>query len=311
MTTSMTRRNFLNKLMGGLVLFTGGCSKKWVSPVRGSDAGSVRLTFYTDVHARTEWKTPAAMAQAANAINAQKSDMVIAGGDLITDGFQSSAAKVEPRWEAYMKMHQAIKADVYPAMGNHDLVAAIPEDGTLAADNPRAEYLDRMDLDQTYYSFTAVGYHFIFLDAIQITRGKYLYQGMVSPEQLDWLKKDLSAVSKDMPIVMVTHMPLLSAFYNVSEGATSSAPPNRVVVNNCEVLKILENHNLILVLQGHLHVNEMIRWRGTTFITGGAICGKWWRGNWYGTEEGFYDITLSWNHVECSYVDYGWVRLSF
>jgi 3',5'-cyclic-AMP phosphodiesterase len=306
MTISMTRRNFLNKLMGGLVLFTGGCSKKWVWPIRGTDVGSVRLAFYTDVHARTEWDTPKAMALAADAINSRKSDIVVAGGDLITDGFQSSAAKVEPRWDAYMKMHRAIKADVYPAIGNHDLVAVIPEDGTPAADNPRAEFLDRMGLGQTYYSFTAVGYHFIFLDAIQISRDEYPYQGMVWPEQLAWLKKDLSAVSKDMPIVMVTHMPLLSAFYNVSEGATSSAPPNRVVVNNCEVLKVMENHNLILVLQGHLHVNEMIRWRGTTFITGGAICGKWWRGNWYGTEEGFYDIMLTGDHVECSYVDYGW-----
>ena len=99
MTISMTRRNFLNKLMGGLILFTGGCSKKWVWPIRGTDVGSVRLAFYTDVHARTEWQTPAAMAQAANAINGLKTDMVIVGGDLITDGFQSSAAEVEPRWE--------------------------------------------------------------------------------------------------------------------------------------------------------------------------------------------------------------------
>ncbi len=306
MTASMTRRNFLNKLMGGLVLFTGGCSKKWVWPILGADAGSVRLAFYTDVHARTEWETPAAMAQAANAINGRKSDMVVIGGDLITDGFQSSAAKVEPRWEAYMKMHQAIKVDVYPAIGNHDLVAVIPEDGTSAADNPRAEFLDLMGLGQTYYSFTAVGYHFIFLDAIQISRDECRYHGIVWPEQLAWLQQNLSTVSKGTPIIMVTHMPLLSAFYSASEGATVAAKPNRVVVNNCEVLKVLENHNLVLVLQGHLHVNEMIRWRGTTFITGGAICGKWWRGNWYGTEEGFYDITLTGNHVECSYIDYGW-----
>jgi len=56
-----------------------------------------------------------------------------------------------------MKMHRAIKADIYLARGNHDLVAAIPEDGTPAADNPRAVYLDRMGLERTYYSFNAVG----------------------------------------------------------------------------------------------------------------------------------------------------------
>jgi 3',5'-cyclic AMP phosphodiesterase CpdA len=306
MTNSITRRNFLGTLIGGLALLAGGCSKKMVWPARGSDKGSVRLTFYTDVHARTEWDTPDAMALASDAINAQKADLVIAGGDLITDGFQSSAAQAVPRWDAYMKMHRAIKADVFPAMGNHDLVAANPTDGTPAADNPRAVYMDWMGLEQTYYSFSAVGYHFIILDSIHISRDEYQYQGIIRPHQLEWLKQDLSSVPRETPIVLVTHIPLLSSFFSASKGATYAARPNRVVVNNREVLKTVENHNLILVLQGHLHVNEMIRWQNTAFVTGGAVCGKWWRGVWYGTEEGFYDITLTGNQVACSYIDYGW-----
>jgi len=44
-------------------------------------AAQCEWCFYTDVHARTEWDTPDAMALAANAINARKSDMVISGGD--------------------------------------------------------------------------------------------------------------------------------------------------------------------------------------------------------------------------------------
>ena len=306
MTKLITRRNFLSQLMGALALLAGGCSSHKVWSTRGSDSGSVRLAFYTDVHARSEWDTPQAMARAAEAINARNSDFAIAGGDLITDGFQSSAARVAHRWDAYLKMHQAIKTEVYPTMGNHDLVAAMPTDGTPAAENPRSVYLDRMGLDQTFYSFRAVGYHFIILDSIRITRDEYRYQGIIGPQQLEWMRQDLSNVSKSTPLIMVTHMPLLTSFYSASKGATYAAQPNRVVINNREVLKIFEDHNLILVLQGHLHVNEMIRWRATTFITGGAVCGKWWRGAWYGTEEGFYDILLSGNHVDCSYIDYGW-----
>jgi 3',5'-cyclic AMP phosphodiesterase CpdA len=306
MTNSITRRNFIGTLIGGLALLAGGCSKKIVWPARGSLKGSVRLAFYTDVHARTEWDTPAAMALAADAINARNHDIIIAGGDLITDGFQSSVAKVAPRWDAYMKMHRAIKADVYPAMGNHDLVAAIPTDGTAAADNPRSVYLDRMGLEQTYYSFTTVGYHFIIFDSIHVSGDEYPYQGIIRPRQLEWLRQDLSTIPKDTPIITVTHIPLLSSFFSASQGATFAATPNQVIVNNREVLKTFQNHNLILVLQGHLHVNEMIRWQNTTFITGGAISGKWWRGAWYGTEEGFYDIKLTGNHVESSYFDYGW-----
>ena len=78
------------------------------------------------------------------------------------------------------------------------------------------------------------------------------------------------------------------------------------MVNNVEVLELFKEHNLILVLQGHLHVNELMRWRETTFITGGAVCARWWRGPNLGTEEGFGVVTLSEDHVEWEYIEYGW-----
>ena len=306
MAYTITRRRFLGKLVAGFAMLAGGAAINTGCSIRGTGKGSLRLVYYTDVHARTEWNTPAAMAMAADAINARQADLVIAGGDLITDGFQSSAARVAPRWDAYLAMHQAIDADVYPVLGNHDLVAAIPTDGTPAADNPRAVYLERMGLERTYYSFNAAGYHFIILDSIQVTGDDYQYQGSIGSHQLQWLQQDLATVSKTTPVIMVTHIPLLTSFFNASKGATYAARPNRVIVNNREVLQTAANHNLILVLQGHLHVNEMIKWQNTTFITGGAVCGKWWRGAWYGTEEGFYDITVTGDQVECAYIDYGW-----
>jgi len=163
-----------------------------------------------------------------------------------------------------------------------------------------------MGLDQTYYSFDAVGYHFVILDSIQVTSDEFQYQGNIWPEELEWLKQDLANVPSGTPIVIVTHIPILTAFYSATMGATFAVAKNRVVVNNREVLKVIENHNVILVLQGHLHVKEMIRWRDTTFIVGGAISGKWWRGLWYGTQEGFNIITLSGNRLEWEYIDYGW-----
>jgi hypothetical protein len=78
------------------------------------------------------------------------------------------------------------------------------------------------------------------------------------------------------------------------------------VVNNREVLALFEGHNLVLVLQGHLHAKELIRWGDTTFITGGAVSGKWWRGAWFGTEPGYNVVTLRGNRVEWEYVEYGW-----
>jgi 3',5'-cyclic AMP phosphodiesterase CpdA len=289
-----------------LAMLAGAGSTRLVWPARGSDKGSVRLVFYTDVHARLEWDTPKAMARAAEAINSRKADLVVAGGDLITDGFTSSLPAAAPRWDAYMRMHRAIDADLYPAIGNHDLTAAAPEDGGPPAENPRASFLRRMGLDRTCYSFDAVGYHFVILDAIQVTAAEYPYRGFLGAEGMEWLRRDLARLPPATPIVLVTHIPLLTAFYSAVKGATFAAPPNRVVVNNRMVLDLIRDYNVILVLQGHLHVQELIRWRNSVFIVGGAVCGKWWRGDWYGTGEGFNVLTLSGNQVDWEYVDYGW-----
>ena len=78
------------------------------------------------------------------------------------------------------------------------------------------------------------------------------------------------------------------------------------MVNNREVLERFRDHNLVLVLQGHAHVKELLRWRETTFITGGAICARWWRGPYYGTKEGFCVVELGPDGIEWEYVDYGW-----
>jgi 3',5'-cyclic-AMP phosphodiesterase len=306
MNKTMTRRVFLGRMGAGLVLFSAGCSQGVTRRICGSEKGSLRLVFYTDVHTRTEWGVPDAIARAAAAINAQKPDMIIAGGDLITDGFQSSERNVASRWDAYMSMHRSIAGDIYPVIGNHDLVGAIPRDGSLPAPDPRQVFRDRMGLDRTDYSFDALGYHFIILDSIQVTGGDEKYKGMIGFEALEWMKRDLSGVAPGTPIVIALHLPLLTTFYSATEGGTSSAPDNRVVVNNLDVLKIFEGHNVILVLQGHLHVKELLVWRGTTFITGGAVCGKWWRGHWHGTEEGFAVVTLSRDHVDWQYIAYGW-----
>ncbi len=304
-STAYRRRDFLRAVGVGALAATG--SAKLIRAATGSGRGSLRLVFYTDVHARLEWDTPLALAKAAEAMNRAKPDLVLAGGDLVTDGFQaSSPAAMAPRWDAYMAMHNAINGEIHAAMGAHDMVAADPDDGSPAAADPRAVFRERLGVPRTYYSFDALGYHFMILDSIQISGDQYRFHGMIAPEELAWLKQDLGHVAKPTPIIAVTHIPLLTTFHGATEGATFAARPNRVVGNNVEVLEAFSGHNLHLVLQGHMHVKELIRWRDTTFITGGAVSGKWWRGPWHGTDAGFNIVTLADDHIEWEYVEYGW-----
>ncbi len=50
------------------------------------------------------------------------------------------------------------------------------------------------------------------------------------------------------------------------------------VANAPEVLEIFDHANVIAVLQGHTHVNEIVAYKNTQYITSGAVCGNWWHG---------------------------------
>ena len=307
----ITRREFLGTALAGLGAVACASHRPGAigaaAPAVIAGRPRLKLAFYTDIHARTEWETPVAMARAAEAINAHGADLVISGGDLITDGFDSTAAQVAPRWDAYLKsLHREIRAPLHFIPGNHDLVAVRPADGSAPAADPRADYREKMGVERTWSAFDAGGYRFFLLDSVFVTGDELLYEGRVPPEQMEWLHEESSRLPSDRPAILVSHMPLMTGFYQATEGAEAPAPRNRVVVNNREVLALFSERPPLVVLQGHLHVNERLEWRGTTFITGGAVCARWWRGPWYGTEEGFGVLTLDGDRVDWEYVDYGW-----
>ncbi len=304
----MDRRQFIQMAAAGAAGWSLGWPKKaaWAA-APDAPRDSVRLVFFTDIHTRVEWETPEALRLAARRINEQRADLVLCGGDCITDGFQSSRAAVAHRWKAYREnLHDLLEPAAVTAMGNHDLVGAMPEDGSEPEADPRATFREELGIDRIYRSLDVGGYHVMLLDSVQITRDELKYRGFIDEEQMAWIRSDLAGVNPETPIVLAMHMPLLTGFYMATQGAEAPAPRNRAVVNNREVLEAFAGHRLQVVLQGHLHVNEMLRWRGTTFITGGAVCAKWWRGPWYGTEEGFGVLTLRRDRVDWNYVDMGW-----
>lgn len=301
-----SRRAFLRDTALGSVAVLGWSNQLTWAVEPSADTQPLKIVFYTDIHTRVEWETPQALALAAESINRHAADLVLCGGDMITDGYQSSSAQVAPRWDAYRVMHEAIRPAPVVILGNHDLVGVEPSDGSAPAIDPREDVKRQMNLDATYRSFDLHGYHFMLLDSVQVTADEKKYRGFIDDAQLAWIRRDLEGVDSRTPIVVVCHVPLLTTFFQATQGIETSVPSNRGVVNNREVLECFSGHNLQLVLQGHLHVNEMLRWRGTTFITGGAVCGKWWRGEWHGTPEGYGVLDLTPGKVDWNYHAYGW-----
>jgi hypothetical protein len=124
---------------------------------------------------------------------------------------------------------------------------------------------------------------------------------------MTWLAADLQTVASSTPVIGVVHVPLVTGFLTFAGDPTR--PPGRYstlsVANTPQVLAAFEKHNLIGVLQGHTHVNEIVEYKNTKFITGGAVCGNWWHGPRMGFAEGFTIVSLRDGKISTRYESSG------
>jgi hypothetical protein len=302
----MNRRRFLGASGAAAVSLGWPTQASWGT--RRGSAESLRVLFFTDIHARVEWDTPEAMSSAAQQMNDQRADLALCGGDCITDGFQSSRAAVADRWAAYREhLRDRLSPRLATVIGNHDFVGAMPEDGSEPEADPRAAFREELDIPRTFSAFAAAGYHIILLDSVQVTADALKFRGYIDEAQLAWLRDELARVSPETPIVLVTHMPLLTSFFQATEGHEQARRATGwwSTAARCSIAS--RSIGCTWSCRDTCTLTEMLRWRGTTFITGGAVCGKWWRGSWHGTDAGFGVLTLRPDRVDWEYREIGWV----
>jgi 3',5'-cyclic AMP phosphodiesterase CpdA len=205
----------------------------------------------------------------------------------------------------YDEVIKKSKSPVYNTMGNHELYGIYERSG---ADTSSPDYGEKMferRLGESYYSIEHKGWKFFIINSIEDT-GKDKYTGLVDAGQMEWIKDELAKTDPAMPLVISTHIPFITAFTQKYDGSTLASDSSIVVSNSREVLSLFKEHNLKLVLQGHLHTIEDIHIDGIHFITGGAVSAGWWKGPNKGFEEGFLDLTFYPDDFTWRYVDYGW-----
>jgi 3',5'-cyclic-AMP phosphodiesterase len=121
----------------------------------------------------------------------------------------------------------------------------------------------------------------------------------------------LKAAGPSVPIIGVVHCPMVTAFATYAQVISAGRKYNTLTVaNSPDVLDLFEGHNVIAVLQGHTHINENVAYKGTQFITGGAVCGNWWRGPRLGTPEGFTVVSLRKGQISTRYETFGFHSVS-
>ena len=162
-------------------------------------------------------------------------------------------------------------------------------------------------ITESYYSFEYKGWHYIVLDGINITND-HRYIGYIDEEQSKWLKKELHKIGKQSPIVIITHIPLLSIEALIALGPTEAFQDNSIINNANQIRQLFKDYNVRFVLQGHTHFLEDIFYEGIHYITGGAVSGSVWNGKRYEMEEGFLHVEiLDDKNFIWEYIDYGWV----
>jgi Icc protein len=272
---------------------------------RPAEIPGFSFAFLTDIHVQPESRATEGLKAAIAKVNELKPDFVITGGDLIMDALAQTYGRADSLYNLYIQTARGFQMPVHNTMGNHEVFGYYKESGV---DSTHPLYGDKMfenKLGKRYYVFEFKGWRFYILDSIdEWEEGGYY--GYVDQEQLAWLKEDLAGVDPETPIVISVHIPLITVFTQLYEGSTLPNGRGMVVTNSKEVLDLFREHNLKLVLQGHLHTCEDIYVEGIHFITGGAVSGRWWQGANRGFEEGFLMVYVSGDQFKTEYIDYGW-----
>jgi Icc protein len=276
------------------------------SPLRAATAtqeppGSFDFVFFTDTHIEPELAAPEGCAMAFRKIRSLNPAFAIQGGDHVFDAAGVPLARATNLFDLYARTEQTLGMTIHHTIGNHDVFRLAAANGQSDPEYGKRMYEDRFG--RTYYSFDHRGYHFIILDSIQITATDS-YEGRIDAAQLHWLAQDLAALSPGAPVAVITHVPLVT-------GAVSYGPsrPDKIgkisIVNAWEVLPLLEQRNILGVFQGHTHINEVVTFRGISYISCGAVCGNWWHGPRWGTPEGFTVVLMRDGKCTWRYETYG------
>ncbi len=215
----------------------------------------LHIGLVTDLHyadkppagSRYYRQTPDKLAEAAAEFARHDLSFLVELGDLI-----DAAESVDTEIEYLTHINRdfaAICENRHYVLGNHCVQ-------TLT----KPEFLGAVGQQQSYYSFDAGGFHFVILDACfredgqAYGRNNFVWTDANIPAQeLDWLESDLRETSS--PTIVFAHQRLdVDTRYGVRNGE--------------DVRRVLEaSEKVLVVLQGHNHVNDVREMGGIHYCT--------------------------------------------
>jgi len=255
------------------------------------------FAFLADPQARTEAEmqefrdtTAPDVAETARAMG-DRPVFGVGGGDLVFDTLSL--------FSDYEAVVRETGIPFVQVVGNHDLNVDAPAD-------PGSTATFRRHFGPEYYSFDRGAVHYVVLDDVYWPGSDGFggetddYFGHIEGAQLRWLEQDLALVEDGRPVVVLTHIPLLSTAY-ARRG--ESSPSVRGMVSNRAALYDLLDPFEAHVVTGHVHENEHRYAEGPHEHVVGTTCGAWWTGPvcYDGTPRGYavYEVdgeTVRWRY---------------
>ncbi|MGI9176226.1 MAG: metallophosphoesterase family protein [Pirellulales bacterium] len=246
-------------------------------------------------------------------------DMVITGGDTIMDCMEAGRDRTQTQWDLWKKVKaDSCSLEVKSVVGNHDVWGWTRSKAKTTGSEPR--YGKQWACEQfgrqlPYESFDRGGWHVVMLDSVFPHKEGYI--GKIDDAQWDWLEKDLAAVPAATPVLIVSHIPILSvnplAAATAGEPGTDGKPSfalsgGLVHVDHPRLQELFVRHrNVKACLSGHLHIVERIDFGGVSYFCNGAVSAGWWKGKHRGTDFGYAIVDLHGDGtIENRYVPYGW-----
>lgn len=166
-------------------------------------------------------------------------------------------------YDAYKEHIGRMGIPVFPVIGNHD-------HNEFAHDDITADKEFRDAFGPTYYSCNIGDWHLVVLDDVLMSgiRGRSDYAREITPQQLDWLERDLAHVDKDKSLIVAMHIP------------TKRRVAPYDVTNADALYALLKDFADVRILSGHTHYNFKTNIApNITEQTIASMMGAFWNGD--------------------------------
>ena len=272
----------------------------------------LRVAHLTDIHMMPRPNAEVALAKCLHRLQSMndRPAFILNGGDTIMDALSRDKSTVQKQWNVWNRiLKQENSLPIHHCIGNHDVWGynGSKKDPLYG----KAWAVEQLGLANRYYSFDHSGWHFIVLDSTQPKPEGGWYTARLDDKQRDWLEKELRNTDAKKPVLILSHIPILSAsvLYDqkVQKNGRREISSGLMHTDATELIQLFhKRRNVKVCLSGHTHLLDRVDYNGVTYLCNGALCGDWWdKPMYHETRAGYALIDLfddGW--VERTYVSY-------